>query len=76
MTRGDYFSDYYGLLFACPMNEEQCSCPFHDIRQINPLPERLKYFRSLNQETKAFMIGQHIKCIGQRESSIGLVNEK
>ncbi len=75
MTRGDYFSDYYGLLFDCPMNEEQCSCPFHEIRQIESFPERLKYFRSLTQEAKAFLIGQHIKCINQRENSIGLASE-
>jgi len=60
-------SDYYGLIFHCPMVNEKKDCVFVQIRQLT-LKERLAYFDVLTESEKMTLIEKHQKCIKVREN--------
>lgn len=60
-------SDYYGLIFQCPMVDSKKKCVFRHIRQLT-LKERLAYFDVLTESEKMTLIEKHQKCIKVREN--------
>jgi len=62
-------SDYWGLLFQCPMDKETDNCALLQIRQL-PLLERIKYFDNLTNSEKEEIIKKHKKCLSAREKRI------
>ena len=62
-------TDYWGLLFQCPMNKETANCALVHVRQL-PLLDRVKYFGNLNNQDREEIIRKHKKCLLGREKRI------
>jgi len=60
------FTDYYGLVFSCPVGVELSSCDFKQIRQLK-IKERLTFFDALTEHEKGKLIAKHQKCLNARE---------
>ncbi len=65
MGRIDY-TDYYGLIFGCPMEKELKQCVFRSIRSL-PAQERIKYISRLTVEEKNQLVKNHQICLSNRE---------
>jgi len=63
---GKRYTNYYGLIFECPVGSELVNCAFKKIRQIKT-KERLTYFDALTDEEKKTLIEKHQKCLSVRE---------
>lgn len=66
MKMDNCFSDYYGLLFCCPMGKEKEECMFRDIRQL-PVKKSLRYIDLLDENNKKTLIENHHRCLKIRE---------
>jgi hypothetical protein len=60
------YSNYYGLIFRCPVDMELKSCAFNKIRDL-PSKERIGYYNALTEEEKNVLIEIHQDCLNQRE---------
>jgi len=60
------FTNYYGLIFNCPIGSEVDSCGYKRIRQLTS-KERLTYYDALTENEKNILIEKHQKCIYVRE---------
>ena len=63
---GNYYSNYYGLIFNCPMGNETANCGYKIIRQL-PAKERLSYIDVLTENEKKILIERHQHCLSVRE---------
>ncbi len=69
MENKDTYSNYYGLLFECPMGREVSRCVFRDVRKIN-ITDRLEFIKNLSFIEKTELIQAHQKCLAKREEKI------
>lgn len=60
------FSNYYGLIFDCPVGSEEVGCEFKNIRQFK-IKERLAYYNKLADAEKISLIERHQRCLSARE---------
>jgi len=60
------YTNYYGLVFNCPVGNELKSCDFKPIRQLNT-KERLTYYNALTEHEKSTLIEKHQRCLNVRE---------
>jgi len=67
MVMRSCISDYYGLIFHCPMVNERKDCAFVHIRKLT-IKERLAYFDVLTEPEKMTLIEKHQRCIKIREN--------
>lgn len=58
----------YGLVFNCPLDENNLQCPFYDIRQL-PVRERLKMIEELPLDDLFHMASKHFTCISGKEKA-------
>ena len=63
---GSNYSDYYGLIFNCPLGNEAEDCQFKLIRQI-PLKDKLNYYNAMTEDEKKTLIRKHKCCLSVRE---------
>ena len=63
------YSDYYGLIFGCPMGTEVDSCIYKEIRS-RPLSERLQTIISKSKDERAILVQHHKHCIAHRENKV------
>ncbi|TKG95570.1 hypothetical protein EYV94_09015 [Puteibacter caeruleilacunae] len=69
MVKKDIYSNYYGLLFDCPMGKPVEGCVFREIREMT-ISERLEYLKNVDPEIKAELIQKHQACLAKREEKI------
>lgn len=60
------YTNYYGLVFNCPVGNELNSCDFKPIRQLKT-KERLTYYNTLTEYEKSSLIEKHQNCLKVRE---------
>jgi len=60
------YTNYYGLIFNCPVGNEAISCDYKEIRQLKT-KERLAYYNALPEYEKDKLIENHQKCLSIRE---------
>ena len=60
------YTNYYGLIFNCPVGNEVINCDFKKIRQLKT-KERLVYYDALTEQEKNTLIRRHLQCISVRE---------
>jgi hypothetical protein len=63
---GDYYLNYYGLMFNCPFDSELENCSLKRMRQKDA-KDRLKYYQTLTLPEKDHMINHHHQCLLVRE---------
>jgi hypothetical protein len=61
------FTNYYGLVFNCPVENELNHCDFKPIRQLK-IKERLAYYNALTEHEKNALIEKHQRCLNVREN--------
>lgn len=57
----------FGLIIACPINEQSYNCPFDKIRKL-PIKERFKHLKSLDDERQNELLMKHINCLAKYET--------
>ena len=60
------YTNYYGLIFNCPVGNELVDCDFKPIRQLQT-KERITYYNALTEKEKDSLIGKHQQCLSVRE---------
>ncbi len=60
------YTNYYGLIFNCPVGNEAINCDYKEIRQLKT-KERLAYYNALPEYEKDKLIENHQKCLSVRE---------
>ena len=55
-----------GLIFKCPFQEEDKSCPFTSLRKMD-VTSRFIYLNNLSPEEKEKLIQHHKQCLNRRE---------
>lgn len=60
------YTNYYGLIFNCPVGNEAMNCDYKEIRQLKT-KERLAYYKALPEYEKDKLIENHQKCLSVRE---------
>ncbi len=63
---GEYYSNYYGLLFNCPFGSEIKTCVLTKLRQKGT-KERYIHFEALTHNERRVLIKQHHECLMVRE---------
>jgi hypothetical protein len=63
---GKSFTNYYGLIFGCPVGNELAGCGFKKIRQ-HQIKERLVYYNTMAESKKMILIEAHQHCLSVRE---------
>ncbi len=60
------YTNYYGLIFGCPVGCELDECGFVSIRQLR-IQDRLSYYDTLTFHEKIALIKKHQQCLSVRE---------
>jgi hypothetical protein len=60
------YTNYYGLIFSCPVGNEAQNCEFKKIRQLKT-KERLAFYSALPDHEKDMLIKKHQQCLSVRE---------
>jgi hypothetical protein len=60
------YTNYYGLIFGCPIGNELFECDYRVVRQLKT-KERLAYYEAMTEEEKDALIEKHQKCLSVRE---------
>lgn len=60
------YTNYYGLIFNCPVGKELIDCDFKMIRQLKT-KERITYYNALTEQEKDSLIEKHQQCLSVRE---------
>ena len=60
------YTNYYGLIFNCPVGKELIDCDFKTIRQLKT-KERITYYNALTEQEKDSLIEKHQQCLSVRE---------
>jgi len=60
------YTNYYGLIFNCPVGIEKVECGYKTIRQLNA-KERITYYNALTEQEKDSLIEKHQQCLSVRE---------
>lgn len=63
---GNNYSNYYGLIFNCPVGKETADCQFKLIRQF-PLKDKLSYYNTMTEDDRMTLIRKHKRCLSVRE---------
>lgn len=63
---GYCYTNYYGLIFNCPIDVEVESCVFRDVRKLNA-KDRLAFYEALTIDEKKALIEKHQQCLIVRE---------
>ena len=63
---GNNYSNYYGLIFNCPIGVETEDCCFHAIRKFS-IHDKLKYYNSMTEQERMKLIYRHQECLAVRE---------
>lgn len=63
---GEYYSNYYGLIFNCPFESELQNCSLKKMRQ-QTAKDRLNYYNALTANERDMMIKHHHHCLLSRE---------
>lgn len=59
-------TNYYGLLFGCPVGNEMRTCCFKEIRKY-PLTEKINFYELMTEPEKLELIGKHRHCLSVRD---------
>jgi len=62
----NFYINYYGLIFNCPVGNDLDGCIYKNIRQYS-MKERILYYNSLTDTEKKILIEKHKKCLSVRE---------
>ena len=65
-TMAKNYTNYYGLIFSCPVGNEAISCDFKKIRRLKT-KERLAFYNALPENEKDKLIENHQQCLSARE---------
>lgn len=60
------YTNYYGLIFGCPVGNEAITCGYKKIRTLDT-KERLAYYNALTEDEKNTLIEKHQRCLSVRE---------
>ena len=60
------YTNYYGLVFSCPIGNELNNCDYKTIRKLKT-KERLAYYDALTEHEKCTLIKKHQRCLNVRE---------
>jgi len=60
------FTNYYGLIFNCPIGNETVGCDYNQIRQLKT-KERLAFYDALSEHEKDKLLVKHLQCLSVRE---------
>lgn len=61
------YTNYYGLIFNCPVGNELINCDFKKVRQLKT-KDRLAYYEAMAKPEKDALIEKHQKCLSVREN--------
>jgi len=59
-------SNYYGLIFKCPVDKALDKCVYNKLRLL-PSKERINYYNALTEVEKMILIDEHQRCLSVRE---------
>lgn len=68
-------SNYYGLIFKCPVELELKGCAYSKIRLL-PSKQRILYYNALTEKERNVLIADHQNCISLREKKEMIQNMK
>ncbi len=60
------YTNYYGLIFGCPIGVELSNCDFKAVRQLKT-KDRIAYYDDLTEQEKEELIKKHQRCLSARE---------
>jgi len=60
------YTNYYGLIFNCPVGNEAINCDYKKIRQLKT-KERLAFYNALSEHEKDKLLENHLQCRSIRE---------
>ena len=60
------YTNYYGLIFNCPLGYESIKCDYKKIRQLET-KERLTFYNALTDYEKERLLEKHLQCLSVRE---------
>jgi hypothetical protein len=60
------YTNYYGLIFSCPIGKELSNCDFKAVRQLKT-KDRLAYYEGMTEKEKEKLIEKHQRCLSVRE---------
>ena len=60
------YTNYYGLMFNCPVGHESIKCDYKKIRQLET-KERLTFYNALTVYEKERLLEKHLQCLSVRE---------
>jgi len=60
------YTNYYGLIFNCPVGYESIKCDYKKIRQLET-KERLTFYNALTVYEKERLLEKHLQCLSVRE---------
>lgn len=61
------YTNYYGLIFNCPVGNELINCDLKKVRQLKT-KDRLAYYEAMTETEKDALIEKHQKCLSVREN--------
>jgi len=61
------YTNYYGLIFNCPVGNELGNCDFKKVRQLKT-KDRLAYYEAMAEPEKDALIEKHQRCLSVREN--------
>lgn len=60
------YSNYFGLIFKCPVESELNECVYKNIRRL-PSKEKIAFYNALTEDEKKILIEKHQHCLEIRE---------
>jgi hypothetical protein len=60
------YSNYYGLIFNCPVEKALNRCVYNKLRLL-PTKKRITYYNALTEKEKTVLIEKHQYCLSLRE---------
>jgi hypothetical protein len=60
------YTNYYGLIFGCPVGNEAITCCYKKIRALDT-KERLANYNALTEHEKNTLLEKHQRCLSVRE---------
>ena len=60
------YTNFYGLIFNCPVENEESNCVFKEIRLLTS-KEKIYYYHALTDKEKMALIAKHQRCLAIRE---------
>jgi hypothetical protein len=57
-----------GLIFKCPFEDEECDCPFLDLRKLEN-NKKIEELQSLSEKERGKKYAHHMRCLRKREDN-------